>query len=45
MRLLLDRGANPNYVTDRGWDVVEFARMSGDPELVTLLENVFQGRE
>ena len=45
VRLLLDRGANPNYVTDKGWDVVEFGRMGGDPELVTLLENVFQGRE
>lgn len=27
------------------WDVVQFAEMSRDPELVTLLDKVFQGRE
>ena len=45
VRLLLERGADPYYVTLKKFDVRQFAAWGGDADIITVLDDLWSGRD
>jgi ankyrin repeat protein len=43
VQVLLERGADPDYVTDKGWDAVMFAELGKHDDVAALIKEA-QGR-
>ena len=41
VRLLLDQGADPYYVTDKGFDVRELAKWGRDADVIAMLDELW----